>query len=255
MYRFDSTRENLFSIRFGPIRLWFLKLGFDPIRFGLSTKNPVRFDSIRSNRMDSGRIIRFIGISCSVVQDHEEIIDGQRKATTDYGFESSMFETVVHVIETIQANHDLCAKRSLKKLPDHLKDQSHKHVRQEVRRIRAQLEVLEQNQKHSLEPPSKRMKNQTSFFARFESGNLSEEANEAGESGNESEEFEFDFKKGDELDRYLLLELDQNQKTDPLEFWKNHQLRFPCLSRHARAIFSIPATTTNVEREFSAVGF
>jgi hypothetical protein len=76
------------------------------------------------------------------------------------------------------------------------------------------------------------------------------------ESGAESEEFEYDIKKGDELDRYLLLEFDKNkQTTEPLQFWKNHQTQFPFLSKYARSILSIPATTTNVEREFSTAGW
>jgi hypothetical protein len=58
------------------------------------------------------------------------------------------------------------------------------------------------------------------------------------ESGTESDEFEFDIKKGDELDRYLLLEFDKNkQSTEPLQFWKNYQSQFPFLSKYARSIF------------------
>jgi hypothetical protein len=65
-----------------------------------------------------------------------------------------------------------------------------------------------------------------------------------------------DLRKNDELDRYLLLQLDKNKEAiEALEFWEQQQRQYPFLSRYARCIFSIPATTTNVEREFSTAGF
>ncbi|CAF3865138.1 unnamed protein product [Rotaria magnacalcarata] len=74
-------------------------------------------------------------------------------------------------------------------------------------------------------------------------------------SENESEEYDYTIKKGDELDRYQLFEFDKNKVTkQPLDFWKNHLETFPYLSKYARSIFSIPATTTQVEREFSTAG-
>jgi hypothetical protein len=145
--------------------------------------------------------------------------------------------------------------RSLKKIPDYVKDQCYQYVRRQVRQLRDKAEV-EENQQRSSEPQKKRFKNDRNIFTRFESGNLSEDSNECNGSGNESEEFEYDKRKGDELDRYLLFEYDKtNQKIEPLQFWKNHQRQFPLLSRYARSILSIPATTTNVEREFSTAGW
>jgi hypothetical protein len=65
-----------------------------------------------------------------------------------------------------------------------------------------------------------------------------------------------DIRKNDELDGYLLLQLDKNKETiEALDFWEQQQQQFPSLSRYARCIFSIPATTINVEREFSTAGF
>ncbi|CAF2972666.1 unnamed protein product, partial [Rotaria sp. Silwood2] len=146
--------------------------------------------------------------------------------------------------------------RSLKKIPDHVKDQCYKYVRRQVRQLRDKVEVEEENRQQSSEPPAKRLKKERNMFSRFESGDLSEEAGEQNESSNESVEFEYSIKKGDELDRYLLFELDKTKKQiEPLQFWKNHSNRFPILSKYARSIFSIPATTTNVEREFSSAGF
>ncbi|CAF4704151.1 unnamed protein product, partial [Rotaria magnacalcarata] len=75
-------------------------------------------------------------------------------------------------------------------------------------------------------------------------------------SGNESEEYDYTIKKGDELDRYRLFEFDKKKvKKQPLDFWKNHQETFPHHSKYARSGFSISATTTNLEREFSAAGW
>jgi hypothetical protein len=145
--------------------------------------------------------------------------------------------------------------RSLRKIPDYMKDQCYKYVRRQIRYLRDKEEANEQNQKSS-EPPQKQLKKERNMFSRFESGNLSEELNDNNGSGNESEEYEYDIRKSDELDRYLLFEFDKNKQTiEPLEFWKNHQQKFPFLSKYARSILSIPATTTNVEREFSTAGW
>ncbi|CAF1443614.1 unnamed protein product, partial [Didymodactylos carnosus] len=42
---------------------------------------------------------------------------------------------------------------------------------------------------------------------------------------------------------------------ESLPFWKENELKFPNLSLLARLLFSIPATSTGVERQFSAAGF
>ena len=41
---------------------------------------------------------------------------------------------------------------------------------------------------------------------------------------------------------------------DPLTFWKSQSQQFPLLSKLAQQIHSIPATSTSVERQFSAAG-
>jgi hypothetical protein len=50
-----------------------------------------------------------------------------------------------------------------------------------------------------------------------------------------------------ELDKFKL-------PSNPLKFWKDQQEKLPHLSRLARRIFSIPATSASVERQFSGVG-
>ncbi len=39
---------------------------------------------------------------------------------------------------------------------------------------------------------------------------------------------------------------------NPLTFWYKHRFAYPILSRFMRSIYSVPATTANVERQFSA---
>jgi hypothetical protein len=146
--------------------------------------------------------------------------------------------------------------RSLKKIPDHIKNQCYRYVRRQVKQLRDAAEIEEQVQQKPSEPPSKKFKSDKNLFSRFESEYYDGELKDNNASGSESDEFEFDFKKGDELDRYLLFEFDKNkQTTEPLQFWRNHQSQFPFLSKYARSILSIPATTTNVEREFSTAGW
>ena len=145
--------------------------------------------------------------------------------------------------------------RCLKKIPDLMKDQCYKYVRHQIRQLREKGEVEEINQQQLIEPPKKKF-NRGRNISIFESGNLTENINDHEENSNESDEFEFDLRKSDELDRYLLFEFDKNKETtDPLQFWKNHANKFPLLSRYARSLLSMPATTASVEREFSAAGW
>lgn len=61
---------------------------------------------------------------------------------------------------------------------------------------------------------------------------------------------------GDELERYLKMSIDDQFKlSNPLPFWSHYQDKFPFLSKLARKLFSIPATSAGVERQFSSAGF
>ena len=71
----------------------------------------------------------------------------------------------------------------------------------------------------------------------YQSGNLSDEYGET----------------EDEVDKYLSMHIDQTSIVDnPLVFGKKNQNNFPLLSKLARKVHSIPATTAAVERQFSA---
>jgi len=78
------------------------------------------------------------------------------------------------------------------------------------------------------------------FGEEFETGNLSDE---------------YDHESDDELNKYLEQRIDIESIGDnPLTFWYENRFTYPTLSRLARSIYSIPASTANVERQFSASG-
>ncbi|CAF3427843.1 unnamed protein product [Rotaria sp. Silwood2] len=59
----------------------------------------------------------------------------------------------------------------------------------------------------------------------------------------------------DELDKYLKMSIDDQYKvSNPLIFWQNYQDKLPYLAKLARRLYSIPATSAGVERQFSASG-
>lgn len=88
-----------------------------------------------------------------------------------------------------------------------------------------------------MEPVKKKTKR---FGEDFETGNLSDE---------------YDNKSDDELSKYLEQRIDtESIDENPLKFWYDNRFTYPNLSRLARSIFSISATTANVERQFSASG-
>jgi len=132
--------------------------------------------------------------------------------------------------------------RCLKKFPDHIKNQCHRYIRRQVRRLRDEAKLEIQLKQTSTETIKKKFKCGVNLFSRFESQNFDEELNNV-ESSSGSEEFDYDIQKGDELDRYLLYEFEKNdENTEPLKFWKTHRNQFPFLSQYARSLLSIPAT-------------
>jgi hypothetical protein len=141
--------------------------------------------------------------------------------------------------------------RSLKACSATERTECYRYVRQQAEMI--YIESNEPNQRETEEPTAKKFKGD--LFRRFESDGPDTKEESGGESGNESKEYSFTSKKLDELDRYLNLELDKFRLTsNPLKFWNDQQEKFPRLSRLARRIFSIPATSASVERQFSEAG-
>jgi hypothetical protein len=103
-----------------------------------------------------------------------------------------------HVVATLLHPRYRC----LKNFPDHIKNQCHKYIRRQVRQLRDKAEAEVQLQQKSSEPAPKKFKSDKNLFSRFESGNLEEESKNRDEGSSGSDEFEYDIKKGDELDRY-----------------------------------------------------
>ncbi|CAF1534172.1 unnamed protein product [Rotaria sordida] len=70
-----------------------------------------------------------------------------------------------------------------------------------------------------------------------------------------SVEYSLSVTKSDELSKYLSMKIDMKQySSDVLTFWRNNADELPNLSRLARQIHSIPATSASVERQFSIAG-
>ena len=66
---------------------------------------------------------------------------------------------------------------------------------------------------------------------------------------------ELDNEYDDELNKYLKKRFDMESiDNKPLTFWYEHRFAYPILSQLAQSIYSISATTANVERQFSASG-
>lgn len=132
--------------------------------------------------------------------------------------------------------------------------QCHKYIREQLTLIRSA--VTKDPVNTPPEPPMKKFKKGEDFFSRFEDDHPSNSClTKDDHSGNESEEYDFDIKQSDELDRYLIMEIDKTTlSNDPLTFWKLQSQQFPLLSKLAQRIHSIPATSTGVERQFSAAG-
>ena len=57
----------------------------------------------------------------------------------------------------------------------------------------------------------------------------------------------------EELEQYLAEKL-VNRRTNPLNWWKNNEKKFPQLSKVARCLLNIPSTSTTSERIFSVAG-
>ncbi|CAM4812822.1 unnamed protein product [Rotaria magnacalcarata] len=140
--------------------------------------------------------------------------------------------------------------RSLKLCSINERQESYAYIRQELKLIN--VECNKTDQQLANQPVQKKFKND--LFSRFESGDF------IGVEENEEEPEDTDLdsprgKKTDEHDRYLNLDIDKSKlESNPLSFSKEYQDEFPRLSRYARSIHSIPATSASVERQFSEAG-
>ncbi|CAF1311137.1 unnamed protein product [Adineta steineri] len=129
----------------------------------------------------------------------------------------------------------------------------YKYIREQLKIIRnaqSTSEILQQTA--DLHP--KKFKTADSICTRFEddySHGFRENNAECFEY--KSDTYEFSRKQSDELDRYLVMQIDKLSVTDnPLDFWKSYTNQYPLLSKLAKYIYSILTTSTSVERQFSS---
>ncbi|CAF3061091.1 unnamed protein product [Rotaria sp. Silwood2] len=127
---------------------------------------------------------------------------------------------------------------------------THKFIRDEIKVINhslpsASLKVITQPQKKKRE-----------LFEQFTYDNTFDVSEECDD---DDESFRNDSinKTADEVTQYLLLvqKLNENKNNEnPLPWWNEHKSKLPKLSILARRLFSIPATSASVERQFSSAG-
>ncbi|CAF4547775.1 unnamed protein product, partial [Rotaria sp. Silwood2] len=145
--------------------------------------------------------------------------------------------------------------RLLKNCTKEERSQCHKYVREQLKIMRSTPSTTD-TYKQTADPPSKKFKTADTLFARFEDDCSRDTSDGKAESNEyESDEYELNIKQSDELDRYLVMQIDKSSVTNnPLDFWKTVSEKFPLLSKLAKRIHSIPATSTGVERQFSSAG-
>jgi hypothetical protein len=146
--------------------------------------------------------------------------------------------------------------RLLKICTENERVQCHKYIREQLNLIRSTTTTTTTSVDALSQPPTKKFKRNEDFFSRFEDDYPSNiRSPEDDQSSNDSDEYDYDIKQSDELDRYLIMDIDKTVLlNDPLTFWKAQSQQFPLLSKLAKQIHSIPATSTSVERQFSAAG-
>ncbi|CAF1420608.1 unnamed protein product, partial [Rotaria sordida] len=145
--------------------------------------------------------------------------------------------------------------RLLKNCTEEERSQCHKYVREQLKIIRDSDSTIDAY-KQTAVPPPKKFKTADTLFDRFEDDCPFDTSDEKVQLIDySSDEYEFNIKQSDELDRYLIMPIDKSSLTNnPLDFWKTQSEKFPLLSKLAKQIHSIPATSTGVERQFSSAG-
>ena len=143
--------------------------------------------------------------------------------------------------------------RSLKGCNENERSQCHKYIREQLNIIRSS---ATESTRETLAPEPKKFKKHEDLFSRFEDDHpLNNSFLQHDASGSESDEYDFDIKQSDELDRYLIMDIDKSSlSNDPLHFWRSQTESLPLLSKFSKHIHSIPATSASVERQFSAAG-
>ncbi|CAF4902987.1 unnamed protein product, partial [Rotaria socialis] len=146
---------------------------------------------------------------------------------------SSDIENDIHEEIDITENEGIKVLRCTK--DEH--EQTYKYIRKRMS------EIIKVNQEKDIQPPQKKIKIQQSFLQQYEDDSDPERCfDECDTSG--SEDYAFITPKADELSRYLSMDIDKSSLTDnPLDFWRKNQSVFPILSKLARQMHCIPASS------------
>ncbi|CAF3643806.1 unnamed protein product [Rotaria sp. Silwood1] len=109
---------------------------------------------------------------------------------------------------------------------------------------------------HHLNHNKKKLKSADALFTYFEDDQPPNTSTGDGEDYEyDSDEYGSNTNQFDELDQYLIMKIDKSLITyNPLDFWRYHAKQFPLLSKLAKRIYSISATSCNVEHQFSSAG-
>jgi hypothetical protein len=144
--------------------------------------------------------------------------------------------------------------RQLKGCTNAERDETHIYVRDEMTRI-INKSKQQQQQQDDESPQAKKQKVQYSILQQYQDDDdVSQKIDQDSSLG--SEDFGYKPSPSDELSRYLAMDIDKNKlSSNPLDFWREHHVLYPVLSKLARQIHCIPASSAAVERCFSSAGF
>lgn len=141
--------------------------------------------------------------------------------------------------------------RKLKDCTKTEREQTYSYIRKCMKELEREDKKKQQQDR---EPPQKKRKHIQSFLQQFEDDSDYEQTVDEVD-GDENEDCSTNLPKVDELARYSAMEIDKSTLTNnPLDFWRMNQNEFPLLSRVARQLHSIPASSAAVERQFSGAG-
>jgi hypothetical protein len=93
----------------------------------------------------------------------------------------------------------------------------------------------------------------TDFYLNAESDDDEDDTNQQGSSKSSSHLMAIDLclKYGSDKTTVMTTSGQENEEYNPLTFWKKKHTSYPILAKVAARVFSVPATSAAVEREFS----
>ncbi|CAF4061823.1 unnamed protein product, partial [Rotaria sp. Silwood2] len=137
----------------------------------------------------------------------------------------------------------------LKRCTTDERSQCQKYVRQQLRILRDE-DIPPKPCEPPSEPQQKKFKTVDTLFTCFQHDYAHDNLKDNRvECDYESDEYEYDTNQLNELDQYLIMKIDKSSITNnSLDFWRCHTKQFPLLCKLVKRIYSIPATSSNVER-------